>query len=74
MYDFFLNTEIVPNLRCRARRMCSRNALDGRALLQVQPATMICIVTVGIMLSVNLQPGNGTMLDNAKPDRTIAEI
>jgi hypothetical protein len=54
--------------------MCSRNALDGRALLQVQPATMIRSVTVGIMLSVNLQPGNTTMLDNAKQDRTIAEI
>jgi hypothetical protein len=74
MNHFFLNTEIAPNLRCRARRMCSRNALDGRALLQVQPATMIRIVTVGIMLSVNLQPGDATMIDNSKPDRTIAEI
>ncbi len=54
--------------------MNSRNALDGRALLQVQPATMLRIVTAGIMLSVNLQPGNTTMLDNAKQDRTIAEI
>jgi hypothetical protein len=74
MYDFSLNTKIAPILRCLARRMCSRNALDGCARLQVQPATVICIVTVGIMLSVNLQPGNTTMLDNAKQDRTIAEI
>jgi hypothetical protein len=44
------------------------------AQLQVQPATMIHSVTVGIMLYVNLQPNNATMLDNAKPDRTIAEI
>jgi hypothetical protein len=74
MYHFFLNTEIAPNLRCRAHRMYSRNALDGRSLLQVQPATMIRIVTVGIMLSVNLQPDNTTTLDNAKTDQTIAEI
>jgi hypothetical protein len=37
-------------------------------------ATMISSMTVGIMLSVNLQLGNATMLDNAKPDQTIAEI
>jgi hypothetical protein len=35
---------------------------------------MIRSVTVGIMLSVNLQPGDATMIDNSKPDRTIAEI
>jgi hypothetical protein len=74
MNHFFLNTEIAPNLRCQARRMYSRNTLDSRALLQVQPATMISIVTVGIMLLVNLQPGNATVLHHAKPDRTIAEI
>jgi hypothetical protein len=35
--------------------MCLRNVLDGRALLQVQTVTIIHSVTVGIMLSVNLQ-------------------
>ena len=54
--------------------MCTRNALDGRALLQAHSATVFYGVTVGIMLSIDLQPPYGILLDNAKPDTAIAEI